>query len=100
MGGMIEGKSHSQGGVPINAEGGEAVMSRGAVTMFAPLLSLMNQAGGGTSFNQGAMGGARYDAPKAVGGVMEQPIIKTYVVEGDMTTMQHKAARLKSLSTL
>ena len=99
-GGMIQGASHSQGGVPINAEGGEAIMSRGAVTMFAPLLSLMNQAGGGTAFSQGAMGGARYDAPKAVGGAMEQPIIKTYVVEGDMTTMQHKAARLKSLSTL
>ena len=42
-GGMIDGPSHSQGGVPINAEGGEAVMTKGAVTVFAPLLSLMNK---------------------------------------------------------
>jgi len=99
-GGLIDGPSHAQGGVPLTAEGGEAIMSRGAVTMFAPLLSLMNQAGGGTSFNKGANGSARYDNPKSIGGPNEQPIIKTYVVEGDLTTAQHKAARLKSLSTL
>ncbi|CAB5212338.1 hypothetical protein UFOVP187_1, partial [uncultured Caudovirales phage] len=99
MGGMINGPSHSQGGVPITAEGGEAVMTRGAVTAFAPLLSLMNQAGGGTAFSSG-IGGPRYDTPKTVGGPLEQQIIKTFVVESDLTTMQHKAARLKSLSTL
>jgi hypothetical protein len=101
-GGMIEGPLHSsqQGGVPIMAEGGEAVMTRGAVTMFRPLLSMMNQAGGGTSFTPSAMGAAKFDNPKTDTNPMEQPIIKTFVVESDLTTMQHKQARLKSLSTL
>jgi hypothetical protein len=99
-GGMIDGPRHSSGGVPITAEGGEAVMTRGAVTMFQPLLSMLNQAGGGTSFSKGAVGQASFDNPKITNGPMEQPIIKTYVVENELTTIQHRAARLKDLSTL
>jgi hypothetical protein len=101
-GGMIEGPLHSssQGGVPIMAEGGEAVMTRGAVTMFRPLLSMMNQAGGGTSFTKGAIGQASFDNPKTENNPMQEPIIKTYVVESELTTIQHKQARLKDLSTL
>jgi hypothetical protein len=99
-GGMINGPSHADGGVPITAEGGEAVMTRGAVTAFGPLLSMMNQAGGGVSFGSGVMGGARYDAPKITDNSAQQPIIKTYVVEGELTSAQYKAARLKDLSTL
>ena len=99
-GGMIEGARHSQGGVPINAEGGEAIMTRGSVTMFRPLLSMMNQMGGGTSFSKGAVGQASYDSPNTQNSPSEQPIIKTFIVESDLTTMQHKQARLKDLSTL
>jgi hypothetical protein len=100
-GGMIYGPSHSQGGVDINAQGGEAVMTRGAVTMFGPLLSMMNQAGGGTSFHKAAIGQARIDNPKTPGNPMqEQPIIKTYVVANEMNTINHRQARLKDLSTL
>jgi hypothetical protein len=61
---------------------------------------MMNQAGGGTSFTPSAMGAAKFDNPKTDTNPMEQPIIKTFVVESDLTTMQHKQARLKSLSTL
>ena len=101
-GGYIEGPRHSspEGGVPIMAEGGEAVMTRGAVTMFRPLLSMMNQAGGGTSFTKGAVGSASFDNPQTQMNQMEQPIIKTYVVESELTTIQHRTARLKDLSTL
>lgn len=99
-GGMIEGPRHAGGGVMINAEGGEAVMTRGAVTMFAPLLSTLNQMGGGTSFSKGASGQAGYDNPKTQGNISEPQIIKTYVVENELTTIQHKQARLKDLSTL
>ena len=101
-GGYIDGPRHSspQGGVPIMAEGGEAVMTRGAVTMFRPLLSMMNQAGGGTSFTKGAVGSASFDNPQTQMNQMEQPIIKTYVVESELTTIQHRTARLKDLSTL
>ena len=100
-GGMIYGNSHAQGGVNINAQGGEAVMTRGAVTMFGPMLSMMNQAGGGTAFNKSISGMARYDNPKSPSNPSsEQQVIKTYVVASELNTMQHKQARLKDLSTL
>lgn len=100
-GGLITGKSHSEGGVNINAQGGEAIMTRGAVTMFGPLLSKLNQAGGGTPFNKAMTGMARPDNPKTPGNpLQDQPIIKTYVVANELNTIQHKQARLKDLSTL
>jgi hypothetical protein len=99
-GGLLDGPRHAQGGMMINAEGGEAVMTRGAVTMFAPLLSSLNQMGGGTSFSKGAAGQANYDNPKQINPNMQPTIMKTYVVENELTTIQHKQARLKDLSTL
>jgi hypothetical protein len=100
-GGMISGARHSDGGVPINAEGGEAVMTRGAVTAFAPLLSMLNVAGGGTSFSQGAVGQAGFDYPSTDRQqTSAQQITKTYVVEQELTSMQQRQARLKDLSTI
>lgn len=98
-GGMINGPLHAAGGVMVNAEGGEAIMTRGAVTQFAPLLSLMNQAGGGVSFSSGVAGQAGNDLPKPAG-TIDQPIIKTYVVSSELTSQAEKQAKLKDLSTL
>ncbi len=57
-GGMIRGPSHSQGGVNINAEGGEVMMSKRAVNFFgASTLLAMNALGGGNNI------------PSMVGGV-------------------------------
>ena len=103
QGGLLEGPRHAQGGMLINAEGGEAVMTRGAVSMFAPLLSQLNQMGGGKSFTKGAAGFALPDNPKNSYPTDFQPqsqIIKTYVVEGELTSAQQKQARLKDLSTI
>jgi hypothetical protein len=99
-GGMIDGKRHSEGGVIIEAEGGEAVMTRGAVSMFGPLLSMMNQAGGGTNFNKDMMTTAN-DAPLTKNGSEQAPmVLKTYIVSNELTTEVEKQARLKNLSTL
>jgi hypothetical protein len=100
-GGMIEGPRHAAGGTLINAEGGEAIMTRGAVTMFAPLLSTLNQMGGGTSFAPNTMVSS-YDNPKSSypSDTSTPVIMKTYVVSSEMTTEQEKQARLKDLSTL
>ena len=100
-GGMIGGKRHAEGGTLIEAEKGEAIMTRGAVTAFAPLLSLMNQAGGGTSFNSNLMT-TRQDNPIVNNPAQEQSplIVKTYVVSQELTTEAHKQARLKNLSTI
>jgi len=100
-GGMINGPRHAQGGVMINAEGGEAVMTRGAVTMFAPLLSAMNQMGGGTSFNSN-VNQPLPDAPARNNPALNQQpmVMKTYVVSNELTTDAERQARLKDLSTL
>jgi len=102
-GGLIDGPRHAQGGTLINAEGGEAVMTRGAVTMFAPLLSALNQMGGGTAFAPNAMV-TRMDNPKSAFPTdysnQTPQIIKSYVVEGELTSAQQKQARLKDLSTI
>jgi len=102
-GGMIGGNRHYEGGTMIEAEQGEAIMSRGAVTMFAPLLSTLNQMGGGTAFSRGAVGQAGYDNPDfSLNNNNNTPsqIIKTYVVENELTSVQEKQARLRNLSTL
>ena len=99
-GGMIDGPLHAGGGVMINAEGGEAVISRGAVSMFKPMLSMMNQMGGGTSFTKGASGQAGYDNPNTETQMMQPQIIKTYVVSSEMTSEQERQSRLKDLSTI
>jgi hypothetical protein len=99
-GGMINGPLHAQGGVMINAEGGEAVMTRGAVTAFGPLLSAMNQMGGGRSFGAGQNQGAAYDQPQTVAPLSSPMVVKTYVVSNELTSEQEKQAKLKSLSTL
>lgn len=100
-GGMIDGPRHAQGGTLINAEGGEAVMTRGSVTMFGPLLSALNQAGGGRSFAPNAMV-ASFDNPQLNNPAQTQSpvIMKTYVVSNELTTEAEKQAKLKNLSTL
>ena len=100
-GGMIGGKRHAEGGTLIEAEKGEAIMTRGAVTMFAPMLSMMNQMGGGTSFSRSAMTTSTDNPVVNNPAVQQSPmIVKTYVVSSEMTSEQHKQARLKDLSTL
>ncbi len=100
-GGMIGGRRHAEGGTLIEAERGEAIMTRGAVATFGPLLSLMNQAGGGVSFNSNLMT-TRQDNPIVNNPTQEQNplIVKTYVVSQELTTEAERQARLKNLSTI
>ena len=99
-GGLIGGRRHAQGGTMVEAEAGEAIMTRGAVTMFQPMLSMMNQMGGGTSFGNQLF--IRPDVAAVSKPAQEQApvIMKTYVVSNELTSQQEKLARLKDLSTL
>jgi len=62
-GGMINGASHANGGVPFTvdgrtgfeAEGGEAIINKRSTALFKPLLSQINQAGGGVAFAKGGL---------------------------------------------
>jgi len=61
-GGLLQGNSHANGGIPMTingqsgyeAEGGEAIINKRSTSMFAPLLSAINEAGGGVAFSSGA----------------------------------------------
>jgi len=63
FGGVLNGPSHAQGGIPFavggrvgfEAEGGEAIINKRSSAMFRPMLSQINQAGGGRSFATGGM---------------------------------------------
>jgi len=92
------GRGYADGGIvrgpggpksdSINARlsNGEAVMTAGAVTMFAPLLSMMNQMGGGAAFTS-SLNTALPDRPAVAQPSLEQSemIVKTYVVEKELT---------------
>lgn len=57
-GGILNGASHANGGIQTRfgeLEGGEAVINRRSTSMFAPLLSSINQAGGGKAFANGGI---------------------------------------------
>ena len=64
-GGVFEGNSHAQGGVKfasggkvpqiMEAEGGEAIINKRSTSMYKPLLSAINQAGGGKKFALGGL---------------------------------------------
>lgn len=47
---LLNGASHAMGGIPIEAEGGEAIINKRSTSMFAPILSALNVAGGGVAF--------------------------------------------------
>lgn len=62
-GGILNGPSHARGGIPFTvggvpgfeAEGNEAIINKRSTKMFRPLLSQINQAGGGVAFGRGGI---------------------------------------------
>lgn len=63
QGGMLQGNSHSNGGIPFTvngksgfeAEGGEAIINKNSTSMYGHLLSAINVAGGGVAFAGGGI---------------------------------------------
>lgn len=74
-GGMLQGPSHADGGIPISvggsmveAEGGEAIINKRSTKMFAPLLSQINSFKGfGKKFQDGGVISPAISAPLAPG---------------------------------
>ena len=94
-GGMVSGPGTGlSDSVPAFLSNGESVINAESTSMFSPLLSAINQAGGGTPFNIGN----RNVSSLNLGG-SETPI-KTYVVSSDMTSMQMFERTQKERSTL
>ena len=58
VGGVLSGPSHAHGGIKTpygELEGGEAVINKRSTALFKPLLSQINQAGGGRKFANGGI---------------------------------------------
>lgn len=104
-GGVLNGPSHAQGGIPFavggrvgfEAEGGEAIINKRSTAMFKPMLSAINQAGGGRAFATGGItGGDIMSASQAaissfnasqMAGLINQ--VKTVLVLQDFEAVQN-----------
>lgn len=81
-GGMVSGAGNGMSdSIPAMLSNGESVINASSTAMFSPLLSMINQAGGGAPFNIGGNN-------TSLQITSEQTPIKTYVVASDMTNMQ------------
>ena len=113
-GGMVQGKSHAQGGEKfavggrvVELEGGEAVINKRSTSMFSRQLSAMNAAGGGVKFadggllNQPSFSQQQFNAlgqnqmMGAIGGSS-----KVVVVEADITSSQNTVSVIQSQATI
>ena len=113
-GGMVNGKSHAQGGEKfavggrvVELEGGEAVINKRSTSMFSSQLSAMNAAGGGVKFadggllNQPSFSQQQFNAlgqnqmMGAMGGSS-----KITVVEADITSSQNTVSVIQSQATI
>ena len=88
--------------IPAYLSNGESVINAASTSMFRPLLSTINQIGGGRKFAEGGIvsqNQAMDELNMALANSSSQPI-KTYVVAQDMTSMQMFDRAQKSRSTL
>lgn len=102
-GGMITGPgSSTSDSVPAMLSTGESVINAASTAMFAPLLSTINQMGGGAKFADGGIAPySSIDRSEPFASFFgEQPMIKTYVVASDMTSQQMLDRNTKMRSTL
>lgn len=90
VGGMGTGTSDS---VSARLSKGESVINARSTRMFKPLLSAMNEAGGGRGF---ADGGTVDDG---LGGVTGG-VVKAYVVSDEMTSNQDRLAKIRRKATI
>ena len=97
QGGLLKGKSHAQGGIPIGntgieVEGGEAVINKRSTAMYAPLLSAINMAGGGRPITP------NFTSSMALGGQMifDQNSITQAIQDGMQSGQINRAYILSS----
>ena len=92
--------------VPTLLSNGESVINARSTELFRPLLSTINQIGGGRRFANGGIVSSNYSQQQAINevnsslGLGSTAPIKTYVVATDMTSQQQFDRAQKSRSTL
>ena len=106
-GGMVNGKSHSQGGEKfavggrvVELEGGEAVINKKSTAMFKPILSNINVAGGGRKFADGGMvfgtDGESNDSSMLDALINQLNNQQVLLVEADVTRSQKNVKNIES----
>lgn len=103
MGGIVGGYGYgTEDNITAMVSSGEAVMSKGAVDLFSPILSMMNVAGGGRSFSGGVVNTgadtAQIELINSIKKQNKQPI-QAYVVSTQMENqmMLDRATKSRSL---
>lgn len=103
-GGMVSGPGSGRSDlIPAMLSNGESVINAQSTSMFRPLLSSINQLGGGRKFADGGMA-MNFNANTSLGSIQDvlgqSAPIKTYVVASDMTNQQMLDRNIKDRSTL
>ena len=108
-GGMVQGKSHAQGGEKfsvggrvVELEGGEAVINKRSTAKYRTQLSAMNADGGGVKFADGGLlNSPQFANQQFNAGMMQSPAMqKVYVVESDITSSQRTVNVLEAGATI
>lgn len=100
MGGMIVGPSHSAGGVPIEAEGGEFIINRAAMQVpgVAQMAMALN-ASARPKFQNGGVVADLQSQQMMFDRIANTPI-KTFVVANEVTSAQNANFQIENLSRL
>jgi len=112
-GGMVQGKSHAQGGEKfavggrvVELEGGEAVINKRSTAMFKNQLSAMNAAGGGVKFADGGLMNMPSFAQSQFNAVGQENMMgaigqnsRVVVVEADITDSQNTVGLIEAEAT-
>jgi len=113
-GGMVNGKSHAQGGEKfavggrvVELEGGEAVINKRSTAMFRSQLSAMNSVGGGVKFADGGLLNMPSFSQQQFNALGQNQMMgamgsssKVVVVEADITESQNTVSVIQSQATL
>jgi len=109
-GGMVQGKSHANGGEKfavggrvVELEGGEAVINKRSTSMFRNQLSAMNSAGGGVKFADGGLLNMPSFSQQQFNALGQNQMMgamggasKVVVVEADITSTQNSVSVIES----
>ena len=109
-GGMVNGKSHANGGEKfavggrvVELEGGEAVINKRSTSMFRNQLSAMNSAGGGVKFADGGLLNMPSFSQQQFNAVGQNQMMgamggasKVVVVEADITSTQNSVSVIEA----
>jgi hypothetical protein len=100
-GGLVAGPgSGTSDSIPARLSNGESVMNAKTTSMFGPLLSSLNQAGGGIAFNPGLSGqreGYEFLASAVADGMKRANL---HVAIDEVTRVQDRVAYIKEISTI